>query len=276
MVNPIGAGLQPVQPVGAPTPGTTTIPGTGIPPAFLRGAGVPPFAPPGTGASGLGPTPAIIQETGAASTVVSVVTLPTGQWVAVDVDRPTILYPIEAEGASPSLGPTLWYGFGQVPVTGLQKSDRGVAFLSGPGRWYVLSQGMTVSCYVIDAWSPGVQMKYLTQPGCNSCYQLAQAVTSSTVVVTLSPARRTRLALTIQNVSNAAGSSGVVRVAMSREPAYLVSGGVYQGNGFRLALGASMTFAGDTLSRGNVIACLDAGSPGPAQVEVLEYYGQGP
>jgi hypothetical protein len=228
-----------------------------------------------------GVTPPIIRETGAPSYIVGRITLPDNEWVAIDVDRPVILYVRRPVEGTDGEAVTLWYNYGAVPVADLdliaQCSERGgVAFLSGPGRWWVyadLAIANTATVDIIDAFSPGVQSKYLAQPGCNQVRHTNVTVTSLTVATQVAQEQRARIGLTIQNVptNGGGGTSAVVRISIGMPTTWLSTGAAATGRGIRLSLNNSITFSGDTLSRGDVYAIAEAG--GPAALEVVEYFG---
>jgi hypothetical protein len=251
------------------------------------------FPPPGSRASSSDPrevqappqiTPIIVKETTPGSNPVTRFTLTVQanpadgvRWTPIDVDRPTILYCLSPDNLA--TGPVIAYNYLNKPpsIRQSQISERGgTCYLSSPGRWWVLLLGLQppgdaidhVDMLAIDAWNPATAAKYMGQAGANVCFQFNTHLTSIAASVQIAPANRGRQAITLQNVPPA-GSAGLpVRLSIAQPAGYLDALGV----GIQLQVGSSITFSGDTLSRGAIRAIIDAGAAGAGtNIERLDY-----
>jgi hypothetical protein len=206
------------------------------------------------------------------------------QWTLYQVDRPTILVSLQADNlyAGVSDGPIIYYAWGRKPTRFAEAQHAehgGICFLSNPGPWWLLLVGQDsagvssavsfVDLVAIDAWNPGVAMKWLSEPGPNAIIQanihLASIAASAQVV----GPNRGRIALTIQNVPPAGSAGLAVRISVNQAAGYLDALGV----GIQLPIGSSMTFQADSLCRGSIRAIIDAAAAGAGtNIERLEYW----
>ena len=124
-------------------------------------------------------------------------------WLAVTIDRPTILWP-----RNPFVGGQIRYApdTPDSSLTRIQTSVRsGIVYLPTPGQWYVRqTTSSTVTMTVIDASDPAVQVRYLAEPG-NQL--LAQTVIDPATIgtsaagnsVQIAPSSRERTGILIGN-----------------------------------------------------------------------------
>lgn len=214
-------------------------------------------------------------------------------WHAIEVDRPTILWPIDnlnamgvsvnSDGTTPnnaySGALTLyWPSKRPPPATGFPDafvSDRhGICYLSGPGTWWLMHTNMQVSTssrityLIVDAADTGTVARLLQEPGCNNAtipsvtagvYFLSVGVASATLV----PNNRNRTALVIQNTGVLAGVPAARSIRLGFGTSANASGGVILGPG------GSMTLTGEMLWRGRVFSILDAASTASGNVEAI-------
>jgi hypothetical protein len=270
---PVGIGggkFQPAEVIHVlPSLPAPVIPTTGIPdrppkpPGGLQTSG-------GIGGVGLlhgGPlTPEVIDRISPFSHPTGTITI-NQTWKAYNFDRPTILWNPAPDDGVINLGFT--YGYGVVPTTLVPganafaafPSERSIGFISSPGVWWVrAASNNTLTLLVYDGFNPSVVAKFLDRGGCNYLNEANIAVASAVATTTILPANGGRSALTLQNVG-----AVNVRIAVGQPAAYLLTAG----NGVRLTPNASITYAGDTLSRGTVLAILEAA--GATTIEYLEF-----
>lgn len=227
-------------------------------------------------------TPDVIERITADSHPTDRITLRPLEWKKIPVDRPTIAWIVPSDSnETPGLANVpqafFWYNYGVKPtvatITDCQYSEHGVALLSGRGDWWIRQTNSTATMDILlfDAFNPSVAAKWLSQTGPGFTSESNLNVSGPNTTQTLAGTNRYRIGLTIQNVKPAATAGSTMRISIGQPPTYLVSGGAWQGTGIQLALGASITFSGDTLSRGAVYATLEAVTAGGSQAEVIEY-----
>lgn len=208
------------------------------------------------------------------------------RWWPVEVDRPTIFWPLENinggqsvdsnTGDPPTIsyvGALIQYWPSKIPPTSVGFLDayvsnrHGICFLSGPGTWWLQHTNIqrlastTITGLLLDCADPATAARLMNEPGCNAAGvptttdgSYYRAVTAA-VTQQLCPANRNRTSLLIQNTGRlnggtVSGSSIRLSFGIAANP----------NSGILLGPGGSLTLQGDTLWKGRVFVILDANS----------------
>ena len=279
--------------------------GTGGP---FGGRSVPPrtFTPPASGASpsaagpfGSGPnTNPLIAATFAPSLKINRQGIQANTWTPINVDRPTIIWPIRAglgsiqylrSSTGLTAAPTdtdavLWnagnilfapWNLPRVTTTlpggtplydeVLGSSGRGLCYLSGPGDWWLYSSAQ-VEFLQFDAANPVVASRFLGDPGFNGVANYTNTAITAGGAGPVSggqilPANRYRTALLLQQALSTPG----IRIGFGVAP---TSDGVSVFTGTRIPAGVnnSILLTGSTCPRMEVYAVTESSAAGALSI----------
>lgn len=131
--------------------------------------------------------------------------------------------------------------------TGFKSSGHGVCILPTIGTWFLYYDvvvGQTVEFIVYPAEDPGIETKFLAEPGCHTAnsIQVSAAINTAATIA----ANRDRKALELQNNS---GGTTIVRLGFTNAPAVGIPPA---GSGLALNTGDTYKISGDTCYKGIV------------------------
>lgn len=265
-----------------------------LPPAGGRGlAGGPPSKP--SAPSRFGPaqqtqtpvSPALIQARFGPTVQINPLTLvgsttPGANWVPIELERPTILYPIaQLEGNVhyiPLVRPFDLFGDNNPEQWSLVARNRGAAYLWAPGRWWLkYNADASAQFLLIPAEDPTAAIQFLSAAGVSREQRTGGTTGTSHVsrahlVSFTIPARPNRLSITIQNTTVVAGGGVILHVGLTDAPTKAATPAVTD-TGFQLSQRGSITFAGDSLWRGALVLIAAPGVGNTWEADWIELLG---